>query len=119
MSRKAPAWKAGDCFVSHSSRFVYMQVPKAACTSIKAALLPLFPTLDADNASERGVAHMAFRETEYRINKKALLKGIESGEYREYFRFSFVRNPWDRLLSCYKSKIGTSRVGLGSDSCNM
>ena len=113
ISRKASAWKAGDCFVSDKHRFIYVQVPKAACTSIKAALLPLFSNLDtAENASARGVAHIAFRETEYKINKDALLNGIESGEYVEYFRFSFVRNPWDRLLSCYKSKVGATRVSL-------
>lgn len=25
--------------------------------------------------------------------------------YRNYFKFSFIRNPWDRLVSCWQNKI--------------
>jgi chondroitin 4-sulfotransferase 11 len=95
------------CFVSHQHRFIYVQVPKVASTSIKAALLPLFPEIEPeDDISAEGASHRAFRGTDAMINKRALMSGLEpGGQYRDYFRFSFVRNPWDRLLSCYRSKV--------------
>ena len=32
-----------------------------------------------------------------------------SSEYKKYFKFAFVRNPWSRVLSCYFHKILTKK----------
>ena len=97
--------------VSDEYKFVYFAVPKVACSSIKAALLPYFD-VDAsaysvpkkDGTSELKV-HKLFDESPYQITKDKLLKGLRGGKYREYFKFAFVRNPWDRLVSCYLNKL--------------
>ena len=99
--------------VNHRHRFVYCVVPKVACTSIKAALLPLF---DVDQGGYMGVdgeglrvvkVHKLFDQSNAQTTKRGLLHGLgsSSAEYGGFFVFAFVRNPFDRLLSCYTEKI--------------
>jgi chondroitin 4-sulfotransferase 11 len=79
--------------VSNDRKFIYFVVQKVACSSIKTALLPLF---DASG---------------YQIGKKKLLAGLKD-KYEPYFKFAFVRNPWDRLVSCYSEKLGPNGPGM-------
>jgi hypothetical protein len=76
------------CFRDTGSIFIH--VPKAAGTSISTALY-------GGNIGHR------FASDYQRISAR---------EFRRYFRFAFVRNPWDRVVSAYvfARQGGTSRV---------
>lgn len=67
-------------YISHRHRFVYFEVPKTGTTSMKGLLAQVA-------GAEKMPSRLGFLE------------------YPDYRRFAFVRNPWDRLLSCYLDKI--------------
>ena len=102
--------------VSDDRKFIYFVVQKVACSSVKTALLPLFDvrTDGYETIRDDGTAglkiHKVFDGSKYQIRKRRLLERLD-GQYEDYFKFAFVRNPWDRLVSCYCNKL--SKYGRG------
>jgi len=80
-------------YVSHRYKFFYYEVPKAACSSIKFFIVQI----DGIEKDGPGVHSL----------KIPTLSSFEarSALYKNYFYFTFVRNPYDRLVSCYVDKV--------------
>jgi len=88
----------------HIKRYslVYARVPKVANSSIKtclARLVNVTPVEDLKPTNDR-----FWREC---TNGEAELLGgrAYAARFDEFFSFSFIREPRDRLLSCYVNKI--------------
>ena len=83
-------------------KLLYGRVPKAANSSIKAALCRLLserPPKGTKTTSDRFWQHETNNETELITLRKAR-------KYRfSHFSFSFVRNPFDRLIAAYNNKV--------------
>ena len=77
---------------------VFFCIPKAANTSIKAALLKAMGYKVSPDIDHRHPALNVSR-TKYIAE-----------HCRDYSKFAIVRNTWDRLVSCYEQKICTERV---------
>lgn len=91
--------------ISDSRRFIFVHVPKTAGTSVKTALkpysLPRPPRwysllrrfgLPRDYRRYRFPIH---------VSLAAIERVVPPEVFRGYFKFAFVRNPWDRLVSSY------------------
>lgn len=74
---------------------VYIEIPKVACSSIKVALAAL---LDIELDGPLADPHQSkFPLATASLDSNSLFDG--------YFSFAFVRNPYSRLLSCYRDKV--------------
>ena len=85
-----------DTIFLKSCRAVYVETPKVACTSIKTALAEI---LGISLESTGGDPHDVHWPTAPRAPDPSgpFFPGL--------FTFAFVRNPWDRLVSCYRDKL--------------
>ncbi|MCB1475004.1 MAG: sulfotransferase family 2 domain-containing protein [Rhodobiaceae bacterium] len=91
--------------VSKHLGYVFVETPKVACTTIKRALQVYeyerdgvaVPIFSKHSVHQRNLSPLL------RINDSSLPKDVWSD--RNIFKFCVVRNPYERLLSCYLSKI--------------
>ena len=79
---------------------IYFFIPKVACSTLKKVCSDIL-SLEAGPGDLNQEVH----EQDFPCVKQGDLRTM----YSDYFKFGFVRNPWDRLVSCFHSKILTDR----------
>jgi len=83
--------------ISDEYKCIFVEVPKTGSTSIRNII----------GFSEK--PHMNIKEIkkEFIENRATLSKGDDTlREFEDYFKFGFVRNPWDRVVSLYNRQEG-------------
>jgi hypothetical protein len=98
-------WPYDGMMVSRQHRLLYVPVAKCACTSLKTMMIKLAGIDCPDIAVELGV-HVVTDK----FNTGAQLKDLPMDTARQilasddYFKFSVVREPFERLVSAYLEK---------------
>lgn len=92
-------------FVNDEYKFLYCEVPKVACTNWKRIMLILSGALNATAPESLAASdvHSSLQE-KYLQRLSSYSESEIQARLKTYYKFMFVREPLERLLSAYRNK---------------
>jgi hypothetical protein len=104
-------WPYGSMMVSESHKLLYIPVAKCACTSLKSMMVKLAGIERPEIARELGVHFVTDRfNTGVQLKDKPIELAREILASDQYFKFSVIRDPFERLVSAYLEKFVYQRT---------
>ena len=86
--------------INHPHKFIFIHIPKCAGTSIEVMF-----NHTASNDHKTPYMGKMYEKSDHRTQEEMMLLP----EWKDYFKFTIIRNPYDRIQSVYKYQ---NRMGL-------
>lgn len=89
--------------ISHRHRCIFVHIPKTGGTSIESVIWPIRTEADLHG----GYISASHHRNKYQsgglqhLCAKYIRQEVGAKIFEDYFKFSIVRNPWDRIVSQY------------------
>jgi hypothetical protein len=83
--------------ISHKHKFIFIHIPKTAGTSIEKALRDESCVLVSDTWDRKKISHAPLNHLT--LPEIADNNFISQKQLKSYFKFCFVRNPWDKAVA--------------------
>jgi sulfotransferase famil protein len=92
--------------ISLRKQFLFVHIPKTAGNSIQSVLRDYSEDeLVALRKEQDGIERFGLRNPNYKIKKHSTLSqyydALGDEQFRDLYKFTCVRNPWDRMVSYY------------------
>src|SRR5262245_42996639 len=92
--------------ISLQKRFLFVHIPKTAGNSIQSVLRDYSEDqIIALRKEQDGIERFGLRNPKYKIKKHSTLSEYHNAlgdeQFRILYKFTCVRNPWDRMVSYY------------------
>lgn len=90
--------------ISHKYKFIFIHVPKTGGTSVEKTLAPILgkdDSLVTIDSSFRMTVDPRYPKLTKHSQLLDIKSAVSADIWRSYFKFAFVRNPWDLMVSWY------------------